>query len=191
MKPSFALLLLISIFLAACSAQAAVQPVEPTSSLAAVVQALPSETPTQRPPTATPTPIPLPTNTPKPLPTVPTADFAPEAIHGIWFRSDPDAGNLYITLDENNVYNAAHGAPSSSVHSGKYSLDGRLLTFIDPGWTGCEGMDGEYILKLSGEGKWLLFEAYADRCGDRVNSLRSGRWTLYTPEPEATGTPTP
>lgn len=83
----------------------------------------PTQTATNPPPTATPT------RTPTPLPPIPTANFTPDQIVGIWFRSEVDRGALYLTISGDGIYDAAHGTVEGSVHHGHYSLDALSLLF--------------------------------------------------------------
>jgi hypothetical protein len=130
---------------------------------------------TAAPPTATPIP---PTATLVPT-SIPTADFAPESLIGTWTRADPERGQLYLTFNDAGNYFASHGEPGGVVHSGKYTLEGRVLTFVD-GWRECD--TGSYTLSLS-PGKSLLMRVLDDpTCGgDRVNAFNSRRWTWVQP----------
>lgn len=109
----------------------------------------------------------------------PTADFAPGALIGIWTRADPERGQLYLTFNASGNYFAAHGEPSGGVHSGKYTLVGRVLEFID-GWRDCD--TGSYVLSLS-PGKFLIVRVLDDpSCGgDRVDAFNSRRWNWVQP----------
>lgn len=157
--------------IAGCSPAAAAVTPAPTT---------PADTATAPPPTATPAPP-----TPSPTP-IPTADFTLADIIGIWFRSDPDRGNLYITFSEDGSYRASHGTPEDVVHSGRYTLEDRLFTFVN-GWN-CSPLGetaGVYILRMAGGGKYLLFEPLDDSCPDRPPVFKSYRWDrlLATPTP--------
>lgn len=157
LRGCFALLL---IALASCAPAATEIPASPT----------PADTATPAPPTATFTPAVSPTP-------IPTANFTLADIIGTWFRSDPDRGNLYLIFQEGGGYLASHGTPDGVVHSGKYTLDGRVFTFVN-GWN-CSPLgetEGKYILRLGGGGQFLLFETLDDKCPDRPSSLKSVRW---------------
>ena len=153
--------LALSIIALAGCAQAAIE----TSA-----SATPADTATPAPPTATFTPAVSPTP-------IPTANFTLADIIGTWFRSDPDRGNLYMIFQEGGGYLASHGTPDGVVHAGKYTLDGRVFTFVD-GWN-CSPLgetEGKYILRLGGGGNFLLFETLDDKCPDRPSALKSVRW---------------
>lgn len=149
----------------------------------------PSATGTLIPPTVTATTVPAtPTSSPTPLLPIPTADFTLADIVGTWARSDPDRGDLFLTFFEQGAYRAAHGTPDGVVHAGTYTLDGRLLTFVD-GWN-CsplpETTPGRYVLRLGRGGQWLFLDLYEDDCPDRPSALRSFRWTRFVATPTAT-----
>ena len=132
--------------------------------------ATPLDTATPAPPTATSTPAISPTP-------IATADFTLADFVGTWFRSDPDRGNLYMIFREDGGYVASHGTPDGIVHSGKYTLDGRVLTFLD-GWN-CSPLGntvGMYILQMGGDGNYLYFATLDDKCPDRPSALKSVRW---------------
>ena len=162
-----AVLFLLIVGLSAC---------QPSTVVPALV--VPAVTETQSPaPTITPT-------QPSPTP-IPTANFAPEDIIGVWARSDPDRGDLFITISSDGSYSASHGTPDDIVHSGAYTLDGRLFTFVD-GWN-CSPeatTPGQYVIRLTA-GKYLLFEPYKDTCPDRPSVFKSLRWDKFeaTPAP--------
>ena len=152
--------LALSIIALAGCAQAAIE----TSA-----SATPADTATPAPPTATFTPAVSPTP-------IPTANFTLADIIGTWFRSDPDRGNLYMIFQEGGGYLASHGTPDGVVHAGKYTLDGRVFTFVD-GWN-CSPLgetEGKYILRLGGGGNFLLFETLDDKCPDRPSAVKSVR----------------
>jgi hypothetical protein len=136
---------------------------------------------------------PNPTNTLLPTPTVSrtpiaTADFTSAELYGIWSRSDPDRGNLYIAILEDGVFKASHGTPEGIVHSGKYTLDGCLFTFIS-GWNCAPLPDttqGFYVLRLGGGGQWLYLDLAEDKCPDRSAALAKYRWTRFIPTPAPT-----
>ena len=137
------------------------------------------ETPTPIPPTATQ----VPTESPTPIP---TANFALADILGMWTRSDIDRGTLFLIFNEDGSYVASHGTPEGIVHSGMFTLDGRIFTFAN-GWD-CSPMgevEGQYILRVTGGGKYLLFEPLNDECPDRPSAFKSLRWdrVAVTPTP--------
>ncbi len=135
--------------------------------------------PSPEPPSPTSTPAP----TQEQVTPIPTANFLLEDILGIWTRSDPERGDLFIIINSDGSYNASHGSPDSIVHAGAYTLEGRIFTFVD-GWD-CspeETTPGQYILRLSG-GKYLLFEPYNDTCPDRPSAFKSYRWDRVEPTP--------
>jgi hypothetical protein len=178
--------LFLLIFTAACS--------NPTATLTPeITRASMSPTPTRMvAPTDTVTPTPLPatataTSVPSPtaLPPIPTADFAPEDIYGIWTRSDPERGNLFISILPEGGYLAAHGDVEGIVHFGKYNLDGSLFTFMN-GWN-CSPLPdetpGKYVLRLGAGGRFLYFDLYEDTCPDRPPALKSFRWNRFVPTP--------
>ncbi len=121
---------------------------------------------------------------PSPTP-FPTANFSPEDIIGIWTRSDPDRGELFIIINSDGSYITSHGTPDGIIHAGFYTLDGRLFTFVD-GWncSPAATTPGQYIIRLTG-GKYLLFEPVNDTCPDRPGILKSYRWdrVKMTPVP--------
>jgi hypothetical protein len=149
----------------------------------------PAATVTEAPPaapvaTSTPSPAPPPTQ-PLESPTpIPTANFTLADIVGTWTRSDPDRGLLFLIFDENGNYLASHGTPDSVVHAGDFSLDGRLFTFLS-GWdcSPAEHTPGQYILRIAGGGRYLLFEPFEDTCPDRPSVFRSFRWDRVDPAP--------
>jgi hypothetical protein len=137
------------------------------------------ETPTLVPPTETQAPAE--SSTP-----IPTANFTLPDIIGLWTRSDPDRGTLFLIFNEDGSYVASHGTPEGIVHSGTFTLDGRIFTFVN-GWD-CSPLDetkGEYILRLTGGGKYLLFEPLNDECPDRPSAFKGLRWDRFmtTPTP--------
>lgn len=158
--------------------------------LVGCASATPTEAPTSLPATDTSTPAPpTATFTPAESPTpIPTANFTLADITGLWFRADPDRGDLYITINADGSYKASHGTPDGIVHSGKYTLAGRLFTFVN-GWN-CSPLGetaGVYLLRLAGGGKYLTFEPLDDICPDRPPVFKSLRWDRV----EATPTPVP
>ena len=115
---------------------------------------------------------------------IPAANFTPQDLLGIWTRSDPERGQLFLVFKENGTYFASHGDPDTVVHSGDYSLDDRVFTFIN-GWD-CADAPGLYVIRLTGGGKYLLFEPLEDKCSDRPGSVKSYRWDkveAVTPTP--------
>ncbi|HUG33397.1 MAG TPA: hypothetical protein VMJ90_01410 [Anaerolineales bacterium] len=133
--------------------------------------AAPADTATPPPPTVTVTP---PAGSPTPIP---TANFTLAEIVGMWTRSDPDRGDLFLIFREDGSYVASHGTPEGIVHTGQFSLEGRIFTFIN-GWN-CSPQgetEGQYILRLAGGGKYLLFEPLDDTCPDRPSVFKSYRW---------------
>jgi len=184
MEISLPLILVLLIAMTGCQSANALQADAPTNTalpLASNTSLPPTPMPTAVPPGDTPTPPPTVPPSPTPLPPVPTADFAPTDIIATWTRSDPDRGDLFLTFYADGLYAAAHGTPDGVVHSGEYSLDGRLVTFIN-GWN-CspmpDGTTGQYVLKLLGGGRWLYIDLYADECPDRPSSLSGFRWVRY------------
>jgi|CXWL01.1.fsa_nt_gi hypothetical protein len=155
-------LLLLSVFLSAC------QPVSPA---------------TLEAPTTTPTIQPAPTEPAISATPIATADFEPEALLGIWTRSDSDRGDLFLVFNENGTYFASHGSPDTIIHSGDYSLEGRLFTFMN-GWD-CADTPGIYILRIISDGRSLLLDPQNDKCPDRPVTLKSYRWDKVeaTPAP--------
>jgi hypothetical protein len=129
-----------------------------------------------------------PNSSPTPRPPIPTADFTLAEIVGVWSRSDPERGNLYLTFSEPGTYRASHGTPDGVVHAGAYTLEGRLLTFVD-GWD-CYPLPantpGQYVLQVAGGGRWLFLDLYEDECPDRPSALRSVRWTRFVPPSTST-----
>jgi hypothetical protein len=183
--------ILTAVLAAACQPAAA-----PLATTAPSATAPPSATSTALPPTATPTHTDIPatatlvataTQSPTPRPTIPTPDFAPGDVLGTWMRSDPDRGDLYITFRQDGTYQAAHGTPEGVVHGGKYTLDGRLLTYVD-GWD-CSpkprDTPGPYVLRIQDGGRFLYMSRYGDTCPDRPQALANFRWMrlLATPTP--------
>jgi len=114
---------------------------------------------------------------------IPTANFVPEDLLGIWTRSDLDRGTLFLVFNENGTYVAAHGRPDAIVHSGDYLFDGKVFTFFN-GWD-CDDMSGVYAFRITGGGKYLLLEPLNDNCPDRPAALKGYRWDRV----EATPTP--
>jgi hypothetical protein len=156
---------------------------QPATSEIPVVTEMPPtllpETPTPLPPTATPAP----TDSPTPIP---TANFVLADIFGMWTRSDPDRGTLFLIFNEDGSYIASHGTPEGIVHSGSFTLDDRIFTFVN-GWN-CSPIGevaGQYILRLAGGGKYLLFEPLNDECPERPSAFKSLRWerVAVTPTP--------
>jgi len=174
--------------LALSSCQPVASP-EATQPLPTSVPLTGATTPVAYTPTPTPT-LPASTATATPLPPIPTADFSLTDIAGIWTRSDPERGDLFIILHESGAYIAAHGSPAGVIHSGKFSLEGSLLTFRD-GWN-CQPLPndtpGHYVVRRGGAGRFLFFDLYKDPCPDRLSALRSFRWTRFI-SPESTPTP--
>lgn len=151
-------------------------------------------TPAVLTPTATPSPVSLtathalPTATAVPPtatlipPTatlIPTADFPPEALVGTWTRADPERGQLYLTFTKTGGYLAAHGEPGGVVHAGSYTLEGRVLTFVD-GWRDCK--TGSFVLKITPAKSMFLDELEDATCrDDRVDAIAKRRWNWYIP----------
>ncbi len=180
-----AILLFVSFALAGCQSGSRDQGKTPTPTSTQIPSSTPlPATPTPTPqPTDTPEPTATPTRSPTPLPPVPTPDFTAEDVFGIWTRSDPDRGDLFLTLSEDMHYLASHGTPDGVVHAGMFSLDGSLLTFTD-GWN-CSPLPddtpGAYVLKFLAGGRFLYFDLYLDACEDRPASLDGYRWDRYEP----------
>ncbi|MBI5961857.1 MAG: hypothetical protein HY863_00145 [Chloroflexi bacterium] len=105
---------------------------------------------------------------------IPTANFVPKDLLGIWTRSDPDRGTLFLIFNENGTYAASHGSPDTIIHSGDYSLEGRVFTFMN-GWD-CADTPGIYIARIIAGGKYLLLEPLDDNCADRPIALKGLRW---------------
>lgn len=127
---------------------------------------------------------PIPTQPPATLPPVPTADFTLQEVLGMWTRSDPDRGDLYMIFGEGGTYTASHGTPDGVVHSGTFTLEGSLFTYLD-GWNCSPKPDdtpGKYVLRLSG-GRFLYFDLYEDTCPDRPEALVRLRWERVTRTP--------
>lgn len=131
-------------------------------------------------PTAAPSPVPpTATHLPPTATLIPTADFPPEALIGTWTRADPERGQLYLTFTETGGYLAAHGEPGGVVHAGSYTLEGRVLTFVD-GWRDCE--TGSFVLKVTPVKSMFLNELEDATCkDDRVEALAQRRWNWYIP----------
>ena len=189
--PWFSAACLTILLLAACQ-----PPAEPPATLAPTPSAPPSATITLLPATSTATAVPATltatarpsaTLSPTARPTIPTADFAPADVLGIWHRFDQDRGDLFIIFRDDGTYGAAHGSTDGIVHGGNYTLDGRLLTWVD-GWD-CSPMprdtSGQYVLRILDGGKYLFMARYGDRCPDRPQALANFRWTrvIATPTP--------
>jgi len=119
---------------------------------------------------------------PSPTP-IPTANFAPEDVLGIWMHEDQDRGILFLVFLDDGTYRASHGSPDVVIHSGKYTLEDRVFTFVN-GWE-CPDSSGVYVIRISGGGKYLLFEKLDDTCADRPSALKSIRWDQVeaTPAP--------
>lgn len=153
-----------------------------TTDIPVLTETVPSlipETPTPIPPTSTQ----VPTGTPTPIP---TANFTLTDITGMWTRSDFDRGTLFLIFNEDGSYIASHCMPEGIVHSGEFTLEGRIFTFLN-GWD-CSPLDeteGEDILRLTGEGKYLLLEPLNDECLDCPSAFKSLRWdqVAVTPTP--------
>ena len=134
-------------------------------------------------PAVTPT-SPILTLPPATLPHVPTADFSLQDVLGIWTRSDPDRGDLYMIFTEEGTYTASHGTPDGVVHSGSFTLESSLFTFLD-GWNCSPEPDdtrGKYVVRLGG-GRFLYFDLYEDTCPDRLEALNGFRWERVTRTP--------
>ncbi len=155
-------LLLLSVFLSACQSASVTTLAAETPTITSTIQ----PTPTQ--PSMTP---------------IPTADFLPGDVFGVWTRSDPERGDLFLVFNENGTYFASHGTPDTIVHSGDYSLEGRLFTFMN-GWD-CTDTPGIYILRIISDGRSLLLDTLEDKCPDRPGTLKSYRWDKLeaTPAP--------
>lgn len=138
----------------------------------------PPATATARPPTAIVAP-------PTPTPTaIFTPDFAPGEMWGIWTRSDPERGQLYLIFQEDGTYRASHGTPEDGVHGGAFTLDGRLFTFLD-GWN-CSpkprNTPGQYVVRLAADRTALFLDPVQDRCPDRSAAVGYKRWVRYEPK---------
>ena len=147
----------------------------PTRSLN--VPALIPDTSTPLPSTSTQAP----TYSPTPIP---TANFILTDIVGMWTRSDPNRGTLFLIFNEDGSYVASHGTPEGIVHSGTFTLDGRIFTFVN-GWD-CSPQgetEGQYVLRLTGGGKYLLFEPLNDECPDRPSAFKGLRWDRFIATP--------
>lgn len=170
MKQTLVMISALGVALAACAPAQIVasSPVSPTA--------------THLPPTATappPTTPPIPMTATRVPTLIPTADFPPEALIGVWTRSDPERGQLYLTFTETGGYLASHGEPGGVVHAGSYTLEGRVLTFVD-GWRDCE--TGSFVLKVTSAKSLFLDELQDATCrADRVNALARRRWNWYIP----------
>jgi hypothetical protein len=111
---------------------------------------------------------------------LPTPNFAPEDIAGTWTRADPERGQLYLIIDENGSYVAAHGSPEGFVRAGEYSIAGVVFTWVK--WDDCP--PGDYVARLAGGGEFLVFEVLNDpECDDRRDALGSKRWDRVAPTP--------
>jgi hypothetical protein len=141
------------------------------------VAAIDTPSPSPQPPQATLT------QTQEPVTPIPTADFLPEDIIGVWTRSDPERGDLFIIINSDGSYVASHGSPDGITHSGSYTVDGRIFTFVD-GWDCSSEADipGQYVIRLL-SGKYLLFAPYNDACPDRPSAFKSYRWDRMEPTP--------
>lgn len=187
MKNTILWFCLLVIAAAGCQQAAASPTPLPTPLPTSTPPPQPSATPTRVAPSATSTALPLPTATPSPAPVtpIPTADFAFTELIGIWTRTDPDSGDLFLIFSEDNTYIAAHGSPNGVISTGTFTLEGRLLTFAS-GWNCTPLADttpGMYLLRLAGGGNWLYLDLYADTCPERPSAFRNIRWTRYIPTP--------
>ena len=156
---------------------------QPATSETPVVTEMPPTLIPETPTLLTPTVTPAPTDSPTPIP---TANFLLGDILGMWTRSDPDRGTLFLIFNEYGSYIASHGTPEGIVHSGNFTLDDRIFTFVN-GWD-CSPVGevaGQYVLRLAGGGKYLLFEPLNDECPDRPSAFKSLRWdrVAVTPTP--------
>jgi hypothetical protein len=152
----------------------------------------PSATPTPELPTAAATATV--TRTPRPLPPVPTADFAPQDFYGTWTVFDREAGGPnFLKFYEDGTYTVHHGPTQNLLHSGKYTLDGRLLTFQDFWYCPEDQRVGSYLIKMGANKDYVVFEPYDDPCRERANDFRSRivRWNRFVPTPEAGSSATP
>jgi hypothetical protein len=140
-------------------------------------------------PVETPTPsvAPIATHTFSTLPgtPLPTPDFVPEDIYGIWTIWDQEAGGPnFITLNENGSFVVSHGPfPGVLLYAGTYTHEGNALTFLS--WWFCEPDQriGMYLLKVRNEKQWLFFVPRNDPCSERANDFRSRivGWERFTP----------
>ena len=144
-----------------------------TSEIPTVTEIRPTlipETPTPLPPTVTQAPRDSPTP-------IPTANFVLADILGMWTRSDFERGTLFLIFNEDRSYVASHGTPEGIVHTGTFTLDDRIFTFVN-GWD-CSPQGeiaGQYLLRYTGGGKYLLFEPLDDECPDRPSAFKGLRW---------------
>ena len=144
----------------------------------------PKESSTVTPDPTTTHTLPIPTQPSATYPAIPTADFLPQDIIGMWTHSDPDRGDLYMIFTDRSTYTASHGTPNGVVHSGTFTLDGSLFTFLD-GWNCYPEPDdtpGRYVLRLGG-GRFLFFDPYEDTCVERPEVFRGYRWERVTRTP--------
>lgn len=148
-------------------------------------------------PAAAPTSIVLPSSTPlppiltltpsdTPIPTA-TLVVALEQITGIWTREDFERGTLFLVINEDLTYIAAHGSPQGVMHSGTFSMRAGVFTFVT-GWD-CSPLagdiEGQYSLRLIRAGKSLYFYPIDDLCPDRPSALKGFSWNRVE------GTPAP
>jgi hypothetical protein len=183
----FAIFCLAVLLLTACQPvqlTATPQPTDGSSDDSGVDTPSPIVSSTVTPAPTTTSTLPIPTQPSATLPAIPTADFSPQDIIGMWTRSDPDRGDLYMIFTEGNTYTASHGTPNGVVHSGSFTLEGSLFTFLD-GWNCSPKPDdtpGKFVLRLSG-GRFLYFDLYEDTCPDRPEALSRVRWERVTKTP--------
>ncbi len=120
-------------------------------------------------PTTEPSPTTAPTNTAIPV-TI-------ETLTDTWTRTDPERGTLFLIFDADGNFTASHGTPEGIMHTGHFSLEGNVFTFLD-GWD-CSPLGetpGTYTLRLAGEGKFLIFTTLGDACPGRPEGLNGYRF---------------
>jgi len=88
-------------------------------------------------------------------------------IEGRWETKPSEKGNVTGVLFKAN-YEFEGYVNKKPFVSGKYSVDGDMLSFTD---NGCEGKKGTYQLIFFSNSDSLRFKAIMDECVDRRNGM--------------------
>ena len=84
---------------------------------------------------------------------------------------------------EDGKYTVHHGPTKNLIHGGKFTLDGRLLTFQDSWYCPEDQQVGSYLVKLGPDIDRIIFQPYDDPCREREYEFRSRlvRWKRFVP----------
>jgi len=83
---------------------------------------------------------------------------------GAWKNTDFPS---YLQFNEDGTYQVGHKPGGDSYESGRFQLDGALLTYIPDAERSCN-KTGSYLVELTEQGQ-LYFELQEDECPTRAN----------------------